>query len=73
MTELSKKSFEDVFEAWDDFLRARSFGEIFDIQTKYAQKAHDTYVSEMSKIGELYLDMTRNASKPLEHAARRQS
>lgn len=73
MTELSKKSFDDVFQTWDQMLSARSFGEVFDIQTQYAQKAHDTYVSQMSKLGELYLDMTRNASKPLERTARRHS
>ena len=73
MTGLSKKSFEDVFQAWDELLRARSFEEMFDIQTQYVRKAHDTYVSEMSKLGELYLDTTRNASKALEQTARSRS
>ena len=73
MTGLSKKSFEDVFQAWDELFRARSFEEMFDIQTQYVRKAHDTYVSEMSKLGELYLDTTRNASKALEQTARSRS
>ena len=49
------------------------FEEMFDIQTQYARKSHDTYVSEMSKLGEKYRDTTRNASKALEQTARSRS
>jgi phasin family protein len=71
MTEYSKKTLEDVFQAWEQFLRARSFGDVVDIQTRYAQKVYDTHISEMSRLTELCLDLTRNASKPVEQAVRR--
>ncbi len=71
MTEYSKRTLEDVFQAWEQLLRARSFGEIVDIQTRYAQKAYDTHVAEMSKLTELYRDLTRNAAKPVEQAQKR--
>jgi phasin family protein len=59
MTDYSKKTLEDVFHAWEQLLRARSFGEAVDIQTRYAQQAYDTHVAEMSKLTELYRDLTR--------------
>jgi hypothetical protein len=44
---------------------------MIEIQSQYAKKAYDTYVSEMSKLGELYLASARKASKPIEQAATR--
>jgi hypothetical protein len=64
MTDFSKRRFEDVFHSWEQLLRARSFGEVVDVQARYAQNAYDAYMSEMSKLGEIYLDTTRSASKP---------
>jgi hypothetical protein len=73
MTDYSKRSLEDVFRAWEQLLGARSFSEVVDIQARYAQKAYDTYMSQMSKFGELSLNLTRNAAKQGEQAARRSS
>ena len=71
MTDFSKSRFEDVVHAWEQLLRARSFGDVVDVQTRYAQKAYDAYMSEMSKIGEMYIGMMRDASKPVEQASKR--
>jgi hypothetical protein len=71
MTDYSKRSLEDVFRAWEQLLGARSFGEVVDIQARYAQKAYDTYMSQMSKFGELSLNLTRDAAKQGEQAVRR--
>jgi phasin family protein len=71
MTGYSKKTLEDVFQAWEQLLRARSFGDVVDIQTRYAKNAYDTHISEMSRLTDLYLDLARNASKPVEQTVRR--
>jgi phasin family protein len=71
MTEYSKKTFEDVFYAWEQLLRARTFEDVIHIQTRYAQKAYDAHVSEMSRLTELYRDLTRNAVKPIEQTSKR--
>ena len=71
MTDFSKRRFEDVFHAWEQLVRARSFGDVVDVQTRYAQKAYDAYASEMSKLGEMYIGMMRDASKPVEQASKR--
>ena len=71
MTDFSKRRWEDVLQAWEQLLRARHFGDVVDVQTRYAQRAYDAYTSEMSKLGEMYLATARSASKPVEDASRR--
>ena len=71
MTDFSKKRLEDVIHAWEQLLRARSFPDVVEVQTRYAQRAYDDYMSEMSKLGEMYLDTARSASKPVEQTSRR--
>jgi hypothetical protein len=71
MTDFSRRRFEDVVHAWDQLLRARSFGDMVEVQSRYAQKAYDAYMSEMSKIGEMSLGTARNAAKPVEETSRR--
>ena len=53
-------------QAWDQIVRARSFSDIVEAQSKYAQKAFDAYMSEISKLGDLYLGTARNAAKRFE-------
>jgi hypothetical protein len=71
MTEFSKRRWEDVFRAWEQLLRARHFGDVVEVQAKYAQTAFEAYTSEMSKLGEMCLNTARSASTPVEDAARR--
>lgn len=71
MTHFSKRRFEDVFHAWEQLLSARSFGDVVEVQARFAQKARDAYTSEMSKLGEMYLNNIRNAAKPVEEVSRR--
>jgi hypothetical protein len=71
MTDFSKRRMEDVLQAWQQLLRARHFGDVVEVQTRYAQRAYDAYTSEMSKLGEIYLGTARSASKPVEETSRR--
>jgi phasin family protein len=70
VTNYSRKSVEDVLKVWEQLLSARSLPDAIDIQTRYAQKAFDAYISELTKLTDLYLDLTRNASRPIEQIAR---
>jgi hypothetical protein len=71
LTDFSKRRWEDVFRAWEQLLRARHFGDVVEVQAKYAQGAFEAYASEMSKLGEMCLSTARSASKPVEDASRR--
>jgi hypothetical protein len=44
---------------------------MIEIQSQCAKKAYDTHMAEMSKLGEMYVAIARNASKPVEEATAR--
>ena len=71
LTDFSKSRWEAVFQAWEQLLRVRHLGDMVEIQTRYAQGAYDAYMSEMSKLGEMYLGTARNAPIPVKDTARR--
>jgi phasin family protein len=71
MTDYSKRTFDDSFRAWEQLIGAKSLGQMIEIQSQFAKKAYDSYVSEMSKLGEMYASLARNAYKPVEQAAGR--
>jgi phasin family protein len=73
VTNYSKKSWEDVLQAWEQLLSARSLPDLIDVQTRYAQKSYEGYVSQLSRLTDLYLDWTRNMAQPVEQAIRRSS
>ena len=53
------------------FSRPDRFGRLLEIQTHYAQNAYEAYVSDISRLGNLYLSLTREVSKPLKQVTRR--
>jgi hypothetical protein len=62
----SKKSFEDGTRAFEQLLRAKSFEQVIEVQSQYARMAYEAHVAELTKLGEMYADLTRNAYKPVE-------
>jgi hypothetical protein len=74
MNSYSVRSFEQVFHVWEQFLDAGPFRQVVELQTRYAQNAqnaYEAYVDEVSRLGDLYLDVTRRVSKPLAQVSRR--
>jgi hypothetical protein len=69
VTAYTKKSFEDGTRAFEQLLGAKSFEQVIEIQSQYARMACEAYVAELSKLGEMYAGLTRNAYKPVERAA----
>jgi hypothetical protein len=70
LTDFSKRTWEDGIQAWEQLLHVRHFGDVVEVQTRYAQRAYDAYMSEISKVGEIYLGAARNASKPGEEPSK---
>ena len=68
MNTYSVRSLEQVFHAWQEFLDAGPLRQAVELQAQYvqnAQNAYEAYVDEVSRLGEMYLDVTRRVSKPL--------
>jgi phasin family protein len=73
MTDYSKKAIEDSTAAFERIAGAKTVDQAIEAQTDYARKAYDSYVSEMSKIGEMYADLAKHAYKPVEKAMNQKS
>jgi hypothetical protein len=68
VTDYSKRAFEDATRAFEQLVGAKSFEHAIEIQSQYAKKAYDTWVAEVSKLGEMYAAVARDAYKPVEKA-----
>jgi hypothetical protein len=66
VTDYSKKAVEDSMRAFEQLMSAKSLDQAIEIQSRYTKKAYDTYMAEMSKLGEMYVGLARNVYKPVE-------
>ncbi len=68
VTDYSKRAFEDATRAFEQLIGAKSLEHAIEIQSQYAKKAYDSWVSEATKLGEMYAAVARDAYKPVEKA-----
>ena len=61
----SKKSFEDGVAAAQDFASAKTLTELFEKQTSFAQTAFEGFVSQATKMNEIYVAAAKDISAPL--------
>ena len=64
IADYTKRSFEDGAKTMENLLGAKSLDKALEVQTEYAKAAYESYVSEVTKLGELYSDLAREAFKP---------
>ncbi|MBX4926103.1 phasin family protein [Rhizobium binae] len=64
--EYSKKSFQDAVTHFETLAGAKSFEAVFELQTSYVKSSYDSFVSEATKLGEMYADLAKSAYKPYE-------
>jgi hypothetical protein len=67
-SDYSKKAFEDGTRALEQLIGVKSVEQAWEIQSQYAKKAFDAYVAHASRLSEMYVDLARNAYRPLEQA-----
>ncbi len=61
----SKKSFEDTVEAAKDIASAKTANELFEKQTAFARAAFEGFVSQATKMSEMYLAAAKEISAPI--------
>jgi hypothetical protein len=66
VTNYSKKSFEDGTAAVERLLGAKTLEKAIEIQSEYAKTAYEGFVTQATKMGELYADVAKEAYKPFE-------
>jgi hypothetical protein len=63
MADYSKRSFDQSIKTMENLLSAKSLDKAFDVQTEYARAAYEGYVSQTTKLGQLYADLGKEAFK----------
>jgi hypothetical protein len=64
--DFSKKALEDGTHAFEQMMGVKSIEQAIEIQSQYTRKAYDSYITEMSKLGEMYAGLARSSYKPSE-------
>ncbi len=66
MAEFSRKSFETGTAAVEKTISAKSIDKALEVQQGAAKEASEAYMAEMTKLGELYTNVAKEAYKPFE-------
>lgn len=62
----ARKSFEQGTTALEKLAGARTFDRALEVQSEYARTAYEGFVTQATRIGELYADVAKQAYKPIE-------
>ncbi|WP_416797911.1 phasin family protein [Ciceribacter azotifigens] len=65
-SEYSKKSFQDAVAHMESLAGVKSVEGALELQTNFVKGAYEGFVSEATKLTEMYADLARNAYKPYE-------
>ena len=66
VVDYSKKSLEGSAAAWERFMGAKSPEKAMEVQSEYLKSSYEAFVAEAAKLGELYVDLAKEAYKPFE-------
>jgi phasin family protein len=73
VVDYSKKSTEGCAAAWEKLMGAKSLEKAMEVQSEYLKSSYEDFVAEATKLGELYVDLAKEAYKPFEGAFARAS
>ena len=62
----SKKAFEDGTAAAEKLMGAKTLDKAVEVQSDYFKKTYEAFVSQATKVSELYADLAKEAYKPFE-------
>lgn len=62
----TKKSFAASSTALEKLLAAQSLDKAIEVQSDYVRSAYEDYVGQVTKFGELFVGMAKDAYKPYE-------
>jgi phasin family protein len=68
IADYSKKSVEGSAAAWEKLLGAKSLEKAMQVQSEYLKSSYEDFVAEVTKLGELYVDLAKESYKPFESA-----
>lgn len=66
VADYQKKSFEDGSAAVEKLVASKSIDKAFEAQADYVKSAYEGFVGEMTKLGEMVTEVSKDAYKPYE-------
>lgn len=63
----SKKHFEHSSAAAEKLMASRSIEKAVEVQADYAKSSYEAFVAQATRMGEMYVDLAKEAYKPLEN------
>jgi hypothetical protein len=66
MAEYSKRSFENGARAMQNLLAVKSLDKAMEVQSEYAKTAYENYTAQITKLGQFYSELAKEAFKPYE-------
>ena len=69
IVDYSKDSFEQGSKTLEKLLTAKSPDKAFEVQTEYAKAAYASYVSQATKLGQLYTELAQETFKSYQDLA----
>ncbi len=66
IADYSKKSFEEGAATVEKLFAARTVDKAVEIQSAFARQSYEGVVAELTKLGELYVDLAKESVKPYE-------
>jgi hypothetical protein len=66
MADYTKKVFEEGTAATEKLIGAKSLDKAIEVQSEYFKSAYESFISQATKLGELYAGLAQEAYKPIE-------
>jgi hypothetical protein len=66
MTNFAKRSYENSTKAMEKLFGVKSLDKAIEVQSEYAKAMYEDYAAQVTKFGELYADLAKEAFKPYE-------
>ena len=66
VVDYSRKSAESSAATWEKLMSAKSAEKALEVQSQYLRSSYEDFVAEATKLGELYIDLAKQAYKPFE-------
>jgi hypothetical protein len=66
MADYSKRSYENGAKAMEKLFSVKSLDKAIEVQSEYAKSFFEDYSAQLTKLGQLYAELTKDAFKPFE-------
>jgi hypothetical protein len=66
MVDYSKRSFENSTKAVERLFGVKSLDKAIEVQSEYAKTIYEDYTAQVTKLGELYVNLAKEIFKPFE-------